>query len=118
SPIPGNRLRPWLAIGVRLIHQVASLELVHGTRMKIGNWRLSAFMLRRSGLGHRLALAGRRLTFVTRRAAHVQSERLHSVQLGGSATWQLIQVAITPLVLAVLAVTSFVALPCLYEKLA
>ncbi len=117
NPI-GDCPRPWLAIGVRLIHQVASLDLVHETRMKIGNWRLSAFMLRRSGLGQRLALGGRRLTFVTRRAAHVQSERLHSVRLGGSATWQLVQFAITPLVLAGLAVTSFVALPALYEKLA
>jgi cytochrome c oxidase subunit IV len=118
NPTPGNHPRPWLASGVRLIHQVANLALVQGTRRRMANWRLSAFLLRRSGLGQRLALGVRRLNFLTRRAAHVQSERLHSIRLDGSATWQLVRFATTPLVLAGLAVAVFVGLPALYERLA
>lgn len=118
SPNPSAEPKAWVVGIVRIVRWLANLGVIKSTRQRIARWRLASFLLGRSDLGKRFAVAVGKLNFFTARFTHGQGEQVHSIRRSASALWNVTSLALSPLVWAAFAIAVLVGLPILYERLA
>ena len=79
-------------------------------------WRLIPFLIQRTEVGRRFAKSSTKLIFYSHRFAHAQSEQVDSARLGSRAMWEVVKLAIDPIIYAVFAVTIFGVIPITYQE--